>query len=927
MNLVRCILFTIAIISFSAAETVAQSYEWTWRNPLPTGVSLNGIAHTGGNNYTVAGDFGTILQSADGGETWVHRQSGTLQNLGALYFSGANTGTAVGASGTILRTVDGGQTWTPQTSNTSAFLTAVHFTDDNTGTVAGTNGVIRRTVDGGETWSAQPAGVNVTFRSVFFHDAQNGFVTGNSGTILRTENGGQTWNPVESGITSTLSDIYFVDENYGFIAASGGQLLKTSDGGLNWAVQSFGVSAWFKSVRFFNDKSGILAGEFGLMYKTTDGGQNWVSQSSGIMRSMLESIHMLGPDEAVIVGDAGTIMRSTDGQTWQNQKQGSMATLHDVSFVSEKAGFAAGTTGAVLRTTDGGMTWQELPERRTADAIFFTDELTGTAVSGSNIFRTTDGGESWQLQNSGVTTNLWDVYFTSVNIGYVSGSSGVILKTTDAGENWTQQESGVTVVLNGISFFGSQIGTAVGSSGTIVHTRDGGETWTVQPTGRTNILRGVHQIDENRASVSGSTIVLRTNDGGENWTVQNTGANVALHDISFATPDRGIVVGHQQIYMTEDGGETWTRAEARSLRDYRGVTWVNGNTAVVVGDGGKIKTAMTQADEEPLWVWPGDTNNDGTVTAADVLPILFWYNESGPVRREVFVPVWEAQEAQPWPQVMSTYADATGNGTIDAGDIDVVTGSFGSTRIPGNENPLAPGDPVIDFTIGPGSSGTVYRIRLDIGSETNPVVAFRGLAAHLHYPNELVMVAGINPGDLLGTVDLQTFEITVDDPEMTGFALGRTTAGSGQPAFGSAAELVLVLQQNTTETVPVILSDIWTIADGRFEIADISLVSVTSTSATDEPTRSLPVSYSLNQNYPNPFNPVTNVRYELPVDSPVRLEVFDLLGRRVALLYDGMQTAGRHAAAFDASRLASGVYIYRIQTPGFTQTRKMMLVK
>lgn len=89
----------------------------------------------------------------------------------------------------------------------------------------------------------------------------------------------------------------------------------------------------------------------------------------------------------------------------------------------------------------------------------------------------------------------------------------------------------------------------------------------------------------------------------------------------------------------------------------------------------------------------------------------------------------------------------------------------------------------------------------------------------------------------------------------------------------------------------------------------------------------LPKTFSLGQNYPNPFNPVTNIQYELPVDSNVLLEVFDILGRRVAVLVNGPVEAGRYTATFDASRLASGMYIYRLRADNFIETRKMMLVK
>jgi hypothetical protein len=89
----------------------------------------------------------------------------------------------------------------------------------------------------------------------------------------------------------------------------------------------------------------------------------------------------------------------------------------------------------------------------------------------------------------------------------------------------------------------------------------------------------------------------------------------------------------------------------------------------------------------------------------------------------------------------------------------------------------------------------------------------------------------------------------------------------------------------------------------------------------------VPLVTELYGNYPNPFNPTTRIQYALPFASHVRLEVFDLMGRRVALLVDGEQRAGSQFVNFDAASLSSGVYVYRLAAAGQTITRKMTLVK
>ena len=94
-----------------------------------------------------------------------------------------------------------------------------------------------------------------------------------------------------------------------------------------------------------------------------------------------------------------------------------------------------------------------------------------------------------------------------------------------------------------------------------------------------------------------------------------------------------------------------------------------------------------------------------------------------------------------------------------------------------------------------------------------------------------------------------------------------------------------------------------------------------------EPRGELPRTFGLDQNYPNPFNPGTTIRYHLSASGPVTLSVYDVLGRLVATLAEGIRAAGDHQAQFDASRLSSGVYVCRLSAEGSTRARTMILMK
>jgi hypothetical protein len=92
-------------------------------------------------------------------------------------------------------------------------------------------------------------------------------------------------------------------------------------------------------------------------------------------------------------------------------------------------------------------------------------------------------------------------------------------------------------------------------------------------------------------------------------------------------------------------------------------------------------------------------------------------------------------------------------------------------------------------------------------------------------------------------------------------------------------------------------------------------------------TNLIPERFSLDQNYPNPFNPSTKISWQSPVSGHQTLKVFDVLGNEVATLVDEYKEAGKYEATFDASKLSSGIYFYKLQSGNFVETKKMILMK
>jgi hypothetical protein len=98
------------------------------------------------------------------------------------------------------------------------------------------------------------------------------------------------------------------------------------------------------------------------------------------------------------------------------------------------------------------------------------------------------------------------------------------------------------------------------------------------------------------------------------------------------------------------------------------------------------------------------------------------------------------------------------------------------------------------------------------------------------------------------------------------------------------------------------------------------------TGVSDHPT-SLPLDFGLSQNYPNPFNPATTISFSLPSKSFVSLKIFDLLGREVASIVSEEMSAGTFSRQWNAAKMSSGIYFYRLQAGLFTETKRLLLLK
>lgn len=252
-------------------------------------------------------------------------------------------------------------------------------------------------------------------------------------------------------------------------------------------------------------------------------------------------------------------------------------------------------------------------------------------------------------------------------------------------------------------------------------------------------------------------------------------------------------------------------------------------------------------------------------------------------------------------------------------------------------NQLAPtlsGSVKLALKISPPGSGNITRVLFNTTTPANnPIVGSGNVRCELYTDN------GGVPGTQIGnSVDWPLTKLmaaTWNSVITTGM---NATVSAGTDYFlvlsltGSFDELKLRTDDGTANTGRSLRFDgsQWTTHTSNFRIR----VEVTNVSGLVKAERisEVPTTFELSQNFPNPFNPRSTISYQIPVTARVSLKVFDVVGRLVATLVDQEQTPGKYSVTWDGTDsvgdlLASGIYFYRLDAAGFSQTRKMILLK
>jgi len=734
-------------------------------------------------------------------------------------------------------------------------------------------------------WEILNEGFKGWINSIDFVNENIGWIGEGEANLLKTTDGGETWNSIPVNENWNINQIDFLNDSVGWATAtiynSSGSwtiIIKTSNGGYSWLVQKQIADIWLNSIYIIDGNNLYAAGD-NKIYKTLNGGLSWDDVSPNIQGSYYRSLWFQNPEYGVIVGDYCD---------------------------------STGCQGIILRTTNGGSTWEQTITNEFSDItnLQFLDNTTGyfTAHSDTIYFlcKTEDMLKTWTVITQ-TSTNISSYKFLDSATVYTAMSNGwnenSIKKSTDGGVTWQNIQS-FSFLLNKIYFNSSKVGFLLGGFGA------GGRggvyfpfLWKMSPESLNWEIKkfsypvlDTYFINNNRGFLFGGAFIghcgdrgdiLSTNDGGKTWELKYSIGDSCIDggtftDCIFFDEFTGYCLAGG-IYKTTDGGNNWAEIYEfypdPFIDSFHGndmyfrneqIGWVVGSYEINTGETAILKTTDGGYTWDVLYNCPNTYN----------LHSIYFSDTTGWAVGESGMIVKCIQDE--WVKT-TPLTDLPLKKVFSIDDNVWISGGYMNDQnsfaifLKSDDN----GQTWIKNQAIPYLINDMYFIDSNLG-----------LAVGADKANNGVILKSTNGGD--------TWEVIVDSLP------GPLNSIFIKDNYGWAAGPYLVLRTTDAGTTWI----------------------------DDRNNKTYPTEFELKQNYPNPFNPNTTLSFVIGHLSFVTLKIYDILGREIAILVSEEKPAGEYEVEFNANKFSSGIYFYSLKTEnlpdgkaGHSAVKKMLLLK
>jgi photosystem II stability/assembly factor-like uncharacterized protein len=720
------------------------------------------------------------------------------------------------------------------------------------------------------------------------------------------------------------------------------------------------------SIAFITGQPNLMyiAAAQGGVWKTTNGGVNWIPLTDNlptlacgdvVVNQSNPNVIYLGTGELNYSGDSqygDGIFKSGDaGLTWVQVATGSQVGTRCSYMAIDPSNtnvvYFAGSLG-VFKSTNAGLNWTNTSSNTNANCIFIdpnNTQILYISTGGTNaglIRKSTDGAASWTTLTSGLPVSMGRIQLdmsksnSQILFASVSASGGSLVglyRTTDGGATWTQQASSP-------NYLGSQ---GWYDNAVTIHPTDpnivvvGGLDLYVSTTGGTGLVQrsswstsnsqNMTHADIHRLAYNGTNLfcmsdggVYKSTNNGTNWVDLNRDISTlqyqsADYDITNTQKLQGGTQDNNKMTST-NGGVDW---DQRTTGD-GGYTIVDPvNTNFVYGQyvNGSVQrsnnSGVSFSNITPSGSTGGLFYNPYEMAPGDHNTIVFGRAD-----------IWKTTNAQTattgsgWTQIATTgvvggSVSAIGISWTNINKIYIGT-SNGRILVTSNNgsswNTLTGFPYVSDFIVDAandnicyaslgGTSGQHVLKTTDGGATWNNITSnLPNIAANS------IILRTASPRMIFVGTDIGVFQ-SIDE-------------GTSWVSFNSGLPAVEVYDMKYKQIAGIILAATHGRGCWTFDIGSVLGV---------DPYSVVPNEYELSQNFPNPFNPETTIKFGVPKSGFVKLSVFDATGKLVDVLVDQQMNPGTFEASWNASGYSSGVYFYKLESEGFAETKKMMLIK
>jgi photosystem II stability/assembly factor-like uncharacterized protein len=687
------------------------------------------------------------------------------------------------------------------------------------------------------------------------------------------------------------------------LAARSSGIFKSTDAGQSWSkvlLNGFG----FGGILCISHKNpfSIYAGlSTNGIWWTSTFGSNWnsnpvfVNSGTGTQASV----------EAIGVDSSGVIYVSTsltghwksfnNGQTFSQFNIPPLSIVQKVNeyTINNLNYICIAATDGIYRSTDNAATWIKLgggaPETITGGVIYTSQNILFAAAE-TGAYRSTDNGNTWQQINSGLTnTNLKKIRMNASGMLLAGSVTGKVYTSPDTGNSWSEHSTGINEPVTSLSAAGSTLIAGTQGSG-LVRSGDGGQSWSAANNGMSlDYVSSAIEYNTNKIAVSSQSGVYFSADGGMSWEKRINGLDINITKLLNRAPNGDIYVitgGLQtKLYKTTDEGLSWARV----------LNGINTDEKIVninINSSGIISLAASQPPTQMLYT-----------------KIYVSSNSGGSFTQKFFRDT----------TMLKLFAGTQGS------DIYVCGNKLPGVKDSAYHSPDN-GETWNRITIVDHNTFLQKRA-LGVNSNTGNLYAFVGTDNKMYRSTNHGSNWSLQPVPW-GT-DLTINCITFDSQNRMYLGTYKhgiyttTNEGTAWENWTSG-----IYQQDGLYTS---INSIFAKADNSvYASANDGLYSNGAVIGIEPGQNLLTNEYSLLQNYPNPFNPSTVITYSLGKTSFVKLRMFDVTGKEIAVVVNEQKPAGNYKIEFNITEynnLGSGIYFYRLETDDYSQTRKMVLIK